>query len=314
MDFRQLEALKQIVDEGSFTLAARRLGRSQAALSQQLRSLEREVGEPLVVRARPRVYATDAARQLLDRADRVLSDMAGIKDEFKRSHRAKAEGSVRMAATPLAITYLYGGLLARFIARYPATEILVHATETTQDPVTRVLERSADIGFTVFPQSHTDLVLFPMVRAEQVFIVGKHHPLAGNAYASVQEIRAYPFVRFQRGTGPRTTSDEIFQADGYPPIFAESNEMEYVKRIVRMGLGVALVPVFCIRQELKEGVLKPLRTVTGRIMQLAGIVSRKQPVPTAVSKFLDACAEFRGRRPRPISLENAAKLPFERRT
>jgi DNA-binding transcriptional LysR family regulator len=313
VDFRQIEALKQIVDEGSFTLAARRLGRSQAALSQQLRSLEREVGEPLVVRARPRVYATDSARRLLDRADRILSDMAGIRDEFERSRRANLNATVRMAATPLAITYLYGGLLARFIARYPAIDITVHATETTQDPVTRVLDQSADIGFTVFPQSHKNLVLFPMVSVEQVFIVGNQHALAANRNASVQEIRNYPFVRFERGTGQRMVSDEVFQDEGYPPILAESNEMEYVKRIVRMGLGVALVPVFCIRQELKDGVLRPLRSRSGRIQQVGGVVSRKQAAAPSVAKFLKACAQLRGRGPRPISLENAAKLPFERR-
>jgi DNA-binding transcriptional LysR family regulator len=108
-------------------------------------------------------------------------------------------------------------------------------------------------------------------------------------------------------------SDEIFKADGYPPILAESNEMEYVKRIVRMGLGVALVPVFCIRQELKDGVLRPLRSRGGRILQVGGVVSRKQAAPLSVAKFLKACAQLRGRGPRPISLENAAKLPFERR-
>jgi DNA-binding transcriptional LysR family regulator len=314
VDFRQLEALKQIVDEGSFTLAARRLGRSQAALSQQIRSLEREVGEPLVVRARPKAYATDAARRLLGRADRILSDMAGIKDEFERSRHGNAGGTVRVAATPLAITYLYGGLLARFIARYPTIEIVVHATETTQDPVKRVLEQSADIGFTVFPQTDKNLVLFPIVSAEQVFIVGIQHPLAGNGAASPQEIRSYPFVRFERGTGPRMISDEFFRGDGYPPILAESNEMEYVKRIVRMGLGVALVPVFCIRQELKDGVLRPIRSRTGRITQLAGVVTRKEGVSPSVAKFQKACAQLRGRKPLAISLERVAKPPFERRT
>jgi DNA-binding transcriptional LysR family regulator len=260
------------------------------------------------------VYATDTAQRLLARAERIFSDMAGLKDQFERVRSGEAGGTVRIAATPLAITYLYGSLLAYFIARHPEIEIVVHATETTQDPVTRVLDHSADVGFTVFPQSNVHLELFPMVSAEQVFIVGNKHPLAGQATLSLQEIRQHPFVRFEQRTGQRMISDQLFHAGGYPPILAESNEMEYVKRIVRMGLGVALVPVFCIRQELKDGVLRAIRARSGPIMQLAGIVSRKQASGRSVLKFLKGCAQLRGRRTRPITLENVARLPFERRS
>jgi DNA-binding transcriptional LysR family regulator len=313
VDLRKLEALKQVVEEGSFTLAARRLGRSQSRLSQQIRSLELEVGEPLLIRARPKVSATDAGQRILARAERVLMDVAAIKDQLEHSRRGEAAGRVRIAATPLAITYLYGRLLAHFIARYPAIEIVVHATETTQDPVTRVLEQSADVGFTVFPQSNARLSRLPMVKAEQVFIVGNKHPLAGEHTLPVQEIRRHSFVRFEHGTGQRMISDQVFHPGGYPPVLAESNEMEYVKRIVRMGLAVALVPVFCVRQELQDGTLRAIRARGGRIMQLAGVVSSKQAPSGSVATFLKACAELRGRSPRPITLESLARLPFEAR-
>ena len=116
MDTRKLEALKQVVDEGSFTLAARRLGRSQSRLSQQIRSLEVEVGEPLLVRGRPKVSPTEAGQRILARAERVLMDVAAIKDQDTHRRRGEDTGRIRIAATPLAITYLYGRLLAHMQA------------------------------------------------------------------------------------------------------------------------------------------------------------------------------------------------------
>jgi DNA-binding transcriptional LysR family regulator len=310
MDLRQLEAFKSITTTGSFSSAARQLGVTQSALSHQMKSLEEELGEQLLVRARPRVYPTDAGRHLLMSAERIFGEIASIREQFEKSRSGAFRGSVRIAATHIAIAYLYGDLLEQFVTNHPEIEIIFHATETTENPVTRVLQRSADAGFIVLPQSHPQLEVLPMVKAEQVFIVGAKHKLAKRKSVSVEELRRWPFARFEQGTGPRIVSDQVFISSGeYPPVLAESNDIEYVKRLIRMGLGVALVPVFCVRQELLEGTLRPLRSTGGRIMQDAGLIWRKDSAMSSLTLFREICERIRGSSPKQITLDNVEGHP-----
>lgn len=310
MEFRQLEAMKLIALTGSFKAAANQLSLTQSALSHQIRSLEEELGEQLLVRARPKIYPTPAGQRLLLSAERIFTEVAGIKDQFDKSLLARAGGTIRIAGTHMAITYVYGDLIEEFVTRNRNTEIIFHATESTGDALNRVLQRSADIGFTVLPVSNPQLDVTTLVRAEQVFIVGRTHPLAAEKSVSLKQLRDWPFVRFEQKTGQRVVSDQVFGASDYPRILAESNDVEYVKRIVRMGLGgVALLPVFCVRNEIAEGTLHALRLDTGRIQQDAGVVSRKDVNVRALKLFCDEALRLRGPSVRMLSLESLEHGP-----
>src|SRR5437867_1422234 len=72
VDLRQLEVFKLIVQTGIFLTAARKLGVTQSALSHQIRSLEEELGEQLLVRARPRTYPTAAGQRLMISTERIF--------------------------------------------------------------------------------------------------------------------------------------------------------------------------------------------------------------------------------------------------
>jgi len=95
MSLRQLEYLLAVVEEGSFTLAARRLDVSQPALSHQVRALERSVGQPLLERAAPGVYLTPMGRAFVPHAESAL----------RRAERARL--SLRPEVTELRIATLY---------------------------------------------------------------------------------------------------------------------------------------------------------------------------------------------------------------
>lgn len=310
MELRQLEALKLIANTGSFQLAAARLFLTKSALSHQMRSLEEELGEPLLVRARPKIYPTPAGQRLLLSAERIFAEVTSIKEQFSQSHHAQSGGTLRVAGTNVAIAYVYGDLFEEFVVRHPSIEIVFHSTESTEDAVTRVLQRSADIGFTVFPQFSPELIATTLVKAEQVFIVGRQHHLANRRTVTLKQLRDWPFVRFEQKTGQRVVSDTVFGlSGGYPRILAESNDVEYVKRIIRMGLGgVSLLPAFCVRNEIADGSLRALRLNTGPIVQEAGFVVRKDVNLRAVTLFRDECLRLRGHAVHSISLEGKKQV------
>lgn len=121
-------------------------------------------------------------------------------------------------------------------------------------------------------------------------------------------IRRWPFVRYLPGSGARAASDEIFNASGgYPRIITESSDTEYVKRIVSLGLGLSLVPLFTIQAELKAGSLRALAVKGCCVIQEFGLVFRKGFRPLLIDRFADVCVGISREQPKSYLLRKRPK-------
>lgn len=261
MEIRQLEALRAIAETGSFRAAADRLNLTQSAISHQIKTLEAELDDLLIVRAKPRVHLSEAGRWVLEGAGRVLAELDEIKQRFVApDDKAGVIGALRVAASTLGIVYLYGGLLERFISQHPRIELIVTATQTPIEGVKQVVSRTVDVAFGALPLDFPNLATVTLGTAEHIAIVRPGHPLARKRRVTVDELRQYPFVRYQPGAGSRHVTDRMFaKTGGYPPIVMESNDTEFIKRIVGLGVGVAVVPSFTASAEIKENRFRMLR-------------------------------------------------------
>jgi len=232
MEIKQLKALLAIAQTGSFSLAAEKLWLTQSALSHQIKNLEDELGQTLLIRGKPAVVPTATGHVVLQSAERILAEVKSIHDQFKSAAQGPATGTLRVAATNFGMAYLYGDLCEEFMARHAALEITFRATETPEEAAKRVEDGTADAAFIPFIGEHPLLDLIPLGSTEDVFIVGRRHPLFNRRIVRLDEIRQWPFVRFQPCSGSRASTDRLFlSTGGYPPIATESNDMEFVKRI-----------------------------------------------------------------------------------
>jgi len=292
MELRQLEALRAIVETGSFTLAARQLNVTQSALSHQIKNLEHEIGETLLIRSKPKVYPSPAGRQVMASAERILAEMDRLKEGFGTDQVNEITGALRVAASTLGIVYLYGHLYESFIVTYPRIELILTAAETPTDGVKQVVSRTADVAFAPFPLEAATVALETVTlgRVEHVFIVAPKHPLATSGTVSIEQLRQFPFVRYVPGAGTRRASDDLFlPAGGYPPILMESNDTEFIKRIVQMGLGVALMPYVTIHRASEVGELAILRLGGTVLTQEFGLVHRRGLRMRALEVFKNLC-------------------------
>lgn len=145
---RQLRAFAEVVEAGSFTEAARRLNLTQSAVSMLVRDLEGQLGVTLFHRQQRPVAVTEAGRQILPVAARMIDDhrqlLCGVQDL-----RALRSGSLRLAVPQiLACTWLPDRLHA-FHARYP--EVSLQVIDTTVDGVAQaVADGAAEIGIGPF--------------------------------------------------------------------------------------------------------------------------------------------------------------------
>lgn len=312
MEIKQLKALQAIAATGSFHRAAEQLGLTQSALSHQIRALEEELGETLLIRARPRVYASPAGAAALESAQRILGELMSLETRFASARKGPVSGSLRIAATTLSILYVLGDLCAAFIAKYPGIELIFTATESAEAAVRRVLTGAADLAFGPLRPDSEQLTQVVLARCEHAFIVRRGHPLSYQESITAAELRKYPMVLFQPGSGTRSISDEIFRGDGgdYPPIMTESNDAEFLKRMVSMTSSSALMVVYALSGKANDRDLHLLRFADGSLMADIGLAHKRSVQMNSIELFKALCLDLRGPRVRRIGVENVDAAPF----
>jgi DNA-binding transcriptional LysR family regulator len=313
MEIRQLRSFRAIASTGSFGAAAEQMSLTQSALSHQIKQLEDELGTTLLVRARPQVYLTDAGQTLLAAADRIVSELNDVRREFGLEAEDQYVEVVRVASTTVGLAYIYGDLCHAFIACNRNVKLDFTAAETPEVAVSKVLTRAADIAFTPLPIEFPTLEVITLGEVEHVFIVAQTHELAKSRTVTIRDIRRMPFIRYHRGSGSRMVSDKLFlPLGGYPPILTESNDTGFVKRVVGIGLGVALVPIFVVAEELRKHSLHALRLRGQQITDQFGMAMRKSPPQKALKKFVETCLECRGSKPKRMTLDTLDNISFYR--
>ena len=294
MDLKQLRILRAIAETGSFHGAAAKLHLTQPAISHQLKSLEGKVGESLIMRSRPRVTLLPAGLVVLAAAERIEAELEELKFRFAPQKSDALTGVLRIAASTLGIIYLYGDLLEAFIARYPRIELVVTAAESGIGGARHVLAGTSDVAFAPFPVDLPNLETTLLAETEHLIIVSRTHPLARRKRVSVEELQAHPFIRYQTDAGSRAISDQVFlPRGGFPPIFLESNDTEFIKRVVALGMGTAMVPAFTMTQEGRDRRLTMLRVDGIAVRQGFGLVCRRGIRMRTLRLFEEFCLEHR---------------------
>src|SRR3989440_7951517 len=137
MEIHQLRYFVAVADEGNFSRAAAKVRVAQPSLSQQIRKLEAEIGQPLFDRLPRSVVLTEAGRCLLDYARQILASIGDARrcvDELK----GKVAGDVAVGAIPTIAPYVLPELVLTFQNHYP--DVTLHIVEDVTAVITRRVE------------------------------------------------------------------------------------------------------------------------------------------------------------------------------
>jgi DNA-binding transcriptional LysR family regulator len=151
-----------------------------------------------------------------------------------------------------------------------------------------VLARKADVAFTAFSGDAPRLPCIVLGSTHHVAIVGDVHPLARFPSVPLEMLRQHRFARYQPGAGSRHATDRLFLASGYPRIVAESNDTEFIKRIVRLGLATAIVPKVTMTRSPEPG-LRTVRIEDHDLEQEFGLVYRADVRMQTLDAFCAHC-------------------------
>ncbi|MGH9881823.1 MAG: LysR substrate-binding domain-containing protein [Pyrinomonadaceae bacterium] len=293
MDVNQLEVLVAVATEQSFSRAAEALHRTQPAVSQAIRRLETELGEPLFDRSSKDGTLTAAGRVLFDFAEQMLNlrrnAHTAIK-ELKDLHR----GKLTMSANEYTVMYLLP-VLPVFRARHPHIKVEIKRSLASRI-ASEVLGRGVEIGIVSFKPNDAAVASIPVVMDELALIVAPGHPLAKKETVSVRELGAESFIAHNVPSPYRDRVVRTFEKYKTPlNISMEMPTLEAIKRLVEQEMGVALVPRLTAQAEISRKQLAALTVREMRFERRLHVVYRRGATLSHAAKAFLRVAKECGR-------------------
>jgi len=284
LSIHQLEYFVAVAEEGQFTRAAERLHVAQPSISAQVRRLEQVLDTPLFHRGGGPVTLTDAGKELLPLARRVLSDLAEINRGVTEVEGLR-RGHVAIGATPSLGATLLPAVLARFHHQHPGVSLTV--TERDSRHLLEGLESGMlDLALTIMPLRQPMLECLVLAIEELVVVTAIDHVLADRHGIEIADLRDVPMVMFREGYDLRSATLAAFERAGFAPSVAlEGVEMNSALSMVAAGLGAAIVPSIAATGRSD---LRVLRLHSPRFEREVGLVRRQDHAPSHAAAALSA--------------------------
>jgi DNA-binding transcriptional LysR family regulator len=276
-----------VAENASFTRASQQLYVAQSAISRKIKMLEDELGEPIFKRVNKKVYVTPAGETLLRYARRIFQDMRNAKLEISEiSHLDR--GQLRLGAGMLACTYILPPVLERFKALHPRIDLEV-ITAPTDTLVAKLRDNLIELGVLTLPIQHPDLKVVPLITEEMVVVTSPKHPLLSKrSWLKAEELQNYPLILFPQGARTRNVLDEFFRNVGIAPrIVMEAENVALIKPLVKIDLGISIIPSRSVSEELHRGELHSLKIRNHKLIRQVGLVYQKsEHIPKILTELI----------------------------
>ena len=255
MEIRQLRAFVAIAESGTFTAGALRVHVTQAAISMQIRQLETEIGAKVFVRAPRHVILTEAGEQLLHRARQILREHDAAIEEI--SELAGAErGRLRLgSASAMVLADPLPKILKDIRKRHPRAEVTV-TSGTSEALVEQILAGELDLAFVSLPVEARGIQTERLSEDQLVAIASPRHRLGKQRTVSAYTLAGEKLILGERGGNTRRLIDQFFAQAGVTLTVAmELSRQAAIKRMVEEDMGVGIVPLQSVREEVEKGKL-----------------------------------------------------------
>jgi DNA-binding transcriptional LysR family regulator len=237
METAFLQTFVLTAETGSMAEAARRLGLTPAAVALQVRTLERDLGVPLMVRAGRTVLPTPAGHRLLARASELLRDFGTLRAVVLEDVVA---GELRLGTINTALHTVLPGILGRLARAHPEVTVFIQSG-LSQQVVEAVRRDELDAAVCLHPEFALDkATAWELLRDEQMVVLA---PPELADQGALQLLRTQPLLRYDRSLGFGKRADAYLRQHGIVPRERfELSSLLAISMMVSEGLGVSLVP------------------------------------------------------------------------
>jgi DNA-binding transcriptional LysR family regulator len=286
MQLPDLAAFLAVASDRSFSAAARRLHRTQPAISQAVRRIEDELGERLFDRSSRDGTLTEAGRLLQDYAQRLLGLASEAQTAIQELQQVR-RGRVIIGANEAAVHTLLPHI-ERFATLHPNVVVEVRRVPSRQI-ANAVLDRSIDFGVLTFQPADRGVQAMTLGGDEIVLLTSPRHPLAGRRRVTLQEIGRQVVIAHNDPSPARDRVLRVYERRRTSiNIQISLPSLDGIKRAVEMGIGVALLPRRCALTEIARGHLAATRVPElGATRQVRLVFRRTGERSRAAEAFLE---------------------------
>jgi DNA-binding transcriptional LysR family regulator len=295
MNLEVMKTFCDLVDTGSFSKAAEANEISQSAVSQQIAKIEKDLGLVLLNRKGGVVAPTSAgqefykgSREILRRHEQLLGEVHSAVDAVRGVLRVGTIYSVGFS--------LLDPHVREFLCEHP--EVHLHVEYTHWDRIyNEVGNGEMDLGVVACPQKHRAVEAMPLTSEQLVLVAPPGHRLARQERIHPRLLIDQPFVAFTAGIPTRRRIDRLLR--GYrvrPKVVMQFDNIQLLKRALRSGKGVSILPEGNVGREVRKGQLVTVAMEESEkwVRPVAIVRRRGRPPGPAERMFLGILREARG--------------------
>ena len=254
MDVDALIVFSAVIDSGSFSGAAARLGQTPSGVSRTISRLEDGLGMTLMHRTTRRLQLTEEGTWLLGRARAILADLANTEAEAA-ARRSQPAGLVRVNAATPALDHLLAPLVARFLQAYPLVQLELVSGETYID----LIEERADLAIRIGALPDSTLNARRLGAARLRVLAAPAYLERHGAPQDTAALAGHRTLGFTAPASLNTWPLKHEGGDGWtvaPQVVASSGET--VRHLALHGAGIASLSDFLTRVDVAAGRLVPV--------------------------------------------------------
>jgi DNA-binding transcriptional LysR family regulator len=290
VELRHLAALQAVADEGSFGRAAVRLGYTQSAVSQQIATLERLVGERLVERPggpRP-ISITQAGGVLLRHAEGIIARLRAAQADLAALQDGSA-GSLRVGTYQSVGARVLPEVMLRFSNAHPQVD--VQLSESEDATLLRQVEAGdLDLTFIQLPLEDGPFEAIELLRDPHMLVVPVDSPLAAGPLPSLREVGEMPLIGYRTCVSGNQLEAHLRLRGMVPEVVFRSDDNGTMQGMVAAGVGVALMPLLAVDPaDPRTRIVDMSGKVPPRLIGVAWHRDRVQSV--AARSFIELAAE-----------------------
>lgn len=254
---KNLETFVAVTQYLNFGEAAKALNYSQSTVSEQIRSLEQELGVRLFERIGRRVFLTGSGERLLPYAKRLVKDAENLKQLFKTE--TSITGTIQIGAAETLCTYWLPPLLKEYRTLYPHVQINIKVGCCVEFP--QWLQQDlVDVAFSLMDEyKDGQLKEHLLFDGQTVFIAAPDHELAARGVFELSALAGRTILMPDGYSGyPMALKLLLEKEQVKVNNILEFGSLESIKQCVKNGLGVSLLPELAVAEELRSGALVKL--------------------------------------------------------
>jgi DNA-binding transcriptional LysR family regulator len=252
MEIHQLRYFLAVAEEGNFSRAAAKVRVAQPSLSQQIRKLEAEIGQPLFDRLPRSVVLTEAGRCLLDYARQILASIGDARrcvDELK----GKTAGDVAVGAIPTIAPYVLPELVVTFQKHYP--DVTLHIVEDVTAVITQRVEAGElDVALASNCQRSPTLRVERLGEEPLLALVPEEHALAKQNEITLDDLKSQRFLLLHEMHCLSQQVHHLLESRRLDPEVAlAGSQLSTIANMVAAGIGVSIVPNMMVNHQATPG-------------------------------------------------------------